>query len=140
MMNRGVMYIDLESEPQLLLEIYVKDQMEPNCGVETPPFDVAKTSEITDTDCIIIFSEIKVRLAETPDPATDKLAQQTPSPYLLPALAVSVLLNLVTGGAIITNFIAPEERDDSEPYQAAHLDLSLNVYSCCIQNFFPTLY
>ena len=36
---------------------------------------------------------------------------------------VSLLLNLVTGGAIITNYIDPTDRSDSQPYQALHLHL-----------------
>jgi len=83
----------------------------------------SKTSELTKvkqqiTTSSKILDGIKVRLAESPEPAADKLAQQTPSPYLVPALVVSVLLNLVTGGAIVTNYIAPTtDREDSELYQ-----------------------
>merc|ERR1711936_1039535 len=71
----------------------------------------SKTSELTKvkqqiTTSSKILDGIKVRLAESPEPAADKLAQQTPSPYL------------VTGGAIVTNYIAPTtDREDSELYQ-----------------------
>ena len=43
------------------------------------------------------------------------------SPYLVPALGVSLLLNLVTGGAIISNYLEPTARSDEQdqdPYQA----------------------
>ena len=51
------------------------------------------------------------------------------SPYLVPALAVSLLLNLVTGGAIITNYIEPTSRSDEEtrdPYQVRYIRVTLN--------------
>ena len=66
------------------------------------------------------FSEIKTSITSSPNLAEDKLSQQSPSPYLVPALVVSVLLNLLTGGAIINNYIAPTERSDpptAEPLQ-----------------------
>ena len=71
----------------------------------------------------IYSSEIKVNLANSPEPVADKLSEQTPSPYLVPALVVSLLLNVVTSGAIITNYIDPTDRSDSQPYQALHLHL-----------------
>ena len=69
-----------------------------------------------------LSSEIKTNIASSPNLAEDKLTEQAPSPYLVPALLVSVLLNLLTGGAIINNYIAPTERTDDgaeEPLQAS---------------------
>ena len=42
---------------------------------------------------------------------------------LVPALAVSLLLNLVTGGAIVTNLVSPTDRSDSEPFQGLQSQL-----------------
>ena len=52
------------------------------------------------------FSDIKTSLALAP---TQTLETRLPSvsPYLMPALGVSLLLNLVTGGAIINNYLEP---------------------------------
>ena len=67
------------------------------------------------------FSDIKTSLALAP---TQTLETRLPSvsPYLVPALGVSLLLNLVTGGAIINNYLEPSvSRSDEEardPYQA----------------------
>ena len=66
------------------------------------------------------FSDIKTSLALAP---SESLETRLPSvsPYLVPALGVSLLLNLVTGGAIITNYLEPTARSDEEtrdPYQA----------------------
>ena len=74
------------------------------------------------------FSEIKTSIASSPNQAEDKLSEQAPSPYLVPALVVSVLLNLLTGGAIINNYIAPTERTDDagagEPLQASSFSIN----------------
>ena len=55
------------------------------------------------------------------------------SPYLVPALVVSLLLNLVTGGAIVSNYMEPgisrqdtEQAEDTDPYQA-HNDVTGNI-------------
>ena len=55
------------------------------------------------------------------------------SPYLVPALVVSLLLNLVTGGAIVSNYMEPgisrqdtEQAENTDPYQA-HIDVTGNI-------------
>ena len=64
------------------------------------------------------FSDIKKNLALAP--STTVVQPPSISPFLMPALAVSVVLNIVTGGAVISNYFNdPTSRNDvlSEPYQ-----------------------
>jgi len=92
------------------------DKLEKSLDLKTAELSQVKQQIVTST---AILDEIKTSIASSPNQAEDKLSEQAPSPYLVPALVVSVLLNLLTGGAIINNYIAPTERTDDagEPLQ-----------------------
>lgn len=69
-----------------------------------------------------VLNDIKTNLALSPS-ATLESQPPSVSPFLMPALVVSIVLNLVTGGAIVTNYLdSPVRRNDdgqdtSDPYQ-----------------------
>jgi len=93
------------------------NELEKSLNSKTVELSQVKQQIVTSTK---ILDEIKTSITSSPNLAEDKLSQQSPSPYLVPALVVSVLLNLLTGGAIINNYIAPTERSDpptAEPLQ-----------------------
>jgi len=67
-----------------------------------------------------VLNDIKNNLALSPSVSLEDKTSQSVSPYLVPALAVSLVLNLVTGGAIISNYMDdPTQRNDEqeEPFQ-----------------------
>ena len=65
-------------------------------------------------------------MALSPSVSLEDKTSQSVSPYLVPALAVSLVLNLVTGGAIISNYMDdPTQRNDEqeEPFQVMNNQL-----------------
>ena len=78
------------------------------------------------------FSDIKTSLALAPSTSVETRVPAV-SPYLVPALVVSLLLNLVTGGAIVSNYMEPsisrqdtQPAEDTDPYQE-HNDVTGNI-------------